>query len=128
MEFGQRIQIARSCLISKLTSIPETEINRQTKLVYIRQYDSTALKTFIRGLSGNLQSIVRLRNPDSIEMAMNYVTEEENFRYTQNLPNLLHCNIQDKPRSDLKQSNNQPPSHNFSYPRQPQQFYRTKFK
>lgn len=101
LEFGKRIQIARSRLASKISSISDTVMPQATKVVYLRQYDQVALKTFIRGLSGNMQSIVRLRNPDSLEMAMNFVTEEENFRYTQNLPQALtRHNTQKAPQAN----------------------------
>lgn len=43
------------------------------------QYDSTAPKTFIRGLSSNMHSILCLRNSDTLELTMSYVTKEENF-------------------------------------------------
>jgi hypothetical protein len=61
-----------------------------TKRVYSNQYNKLALKTFIRGLQPQLQNIIRLRNPDTLEQAMAYVTEEENFRYTQNFASFLH--------------------------------------
>lgn len=89
LDFGKRIQIARSRLASKISSLPETEMPKETKIIYLKQYDQLSLKTFIRGLPHSLQSIVRLRSPENLEIAMNYVTEEENFKYTQNLPNLL---------------------------------------
>lgn len=101
LEFGKRIQIARSKLASKISSQSETTMPKETKLIYLKQYDQVALKTFIRGLSGHLQSIVRLRNPASLEIAMHFVTEEENFRYTQNLPQLLT-----KPNNTMRQQTN----------------------
>lgn len=57
----------------------------------------------VSGLSGDLQSIVMLRKPDTLELAMSYVTEEENFRYTQNQSNLINRRFQDnKQKSDFK--------------------------
>lgn len=44
------------------------------------------------GLPANLQSIIRLKNPTSLEIAMQFVTEEQNFRYTQNFATLLSQN------------------------------------
>ena len=84
LDFGRRIQVVRSKLASKISSTPDSEIDKPTKVIYLKQYDSLALKTFIRGLTGQLQSIIRLRKPDSLELAMTYVTEEENFKYTLN--------------------------------------------
>lgn len=45
----------------------------------LENYDNLAFKTFIRGLSGQLQNNIRLRNPNSLEQAMFLVIEEENF-------------------------------------------------
>jgi hypothetical protein len=90
LEFGKRIQIVRSKLESKLGSVSVTEMCINTKRVYSNQYNKLALKTFIRGLQPQLQNIIRLRNPDTLEKAMAYVTEEENFRYTQNFASFLH--------------------------------------
>lgn len=105
MAFGQRIQIARSKLASKISSVQVETMPNETKLIHIKQYDQLALKTFIRGLTGHLQSIIRLRNPKTLEEAMNFVTEEENFRYTQNLPQLLTKNVQQKPQQFTRQQN-----------------------
>jgi hypothetical protein len=49
-----------------------------------------------------LQSIERLRNPDSLEHAMTYVTEEENFRYTQNFATLLNNNQRASPSNSIR--------------------------
>jgi hypothetical protein len=102
LEFGKRIQIVRSKLGSKLNSIPENEMITATKNVFSNQYNKIALKTFIRGLPPQLQSIVRLRNRDSLEHAMTYVTEEENFRYTQNFATLLNNNQRASPSNSIR--------------------------
>lgn len=111
LDFGKRIQIARSRLASKISSI--IDMPRQTKEIYLNQYDNLALKTFIRGLPSNLQSIIRLRNPATLEIAMNYVTEEENFRYTQNLPNML---MRSNPPKQQSVIHNQRPQINYRAP------------
>lgn len=49
----------------------------------------TPVKTFIRGLQGQLQNNIRLRNPKSLEQAMSFVIEEENFLYSANKSNNL---------------------------------------
>lgn len=77
IQFGIRIQDARSLLFSKLNSNIE---NAQEKLIKVNHYDDFALKTFIHGLPYNLQLVVRLRDPTSLEEAMSLVTEEENFK------------------------------------------------
>jgi hypothetical protein len=63
LDFGKRVQLIRSRLAAKLNTLTEIEMPSITKAVYMKQYDQLAQKTFIRGLPGNLQSIVRLRNP-----------------------------------------------------------------
>jgi hypothetical protein len=115
LDFGKRVQLIRSRLAAKLNTLTEIEMPSITKAVYMKQYDQLAQKTFIRGLPGNLQSIVRLRNPTSIEHAMSIVTEEENFRYTQNFSNLLNTN--QKPtnnRIPIKKPSYQPFNSSFT--------------
>nr|CAH7763946.1 unnamed protein product [Callosobruchus chinensis] len=75
-DFGQRIQKARSAIASKLISMNLAVAERTFQ---IKNYDELCLKTFIRGLTGRVQDMVRLRNPDSLELAISYVLEEENF-------------------------------------------------
>jgi hypothetical protein len=100
-----------------------------TKNVYSNQYNKIALKTFIRGLPPQLQSIVRLRNPDSLEHAMTYVTEEENFRYTQNFAALLNNNQRASPSNSIRTHPRQMPTPSNaycpSYPTHPQPFSAT---
>jgi len=83
IEFGARLQVLRSNLASKICNT--TEFDKTTKQIYIRQYEQLSLKTFIRNLPNQLQSIIRLKNPDTLETAMSYVIEEENFSYTSNI-------------------------------------------
>lgn len=79
--FGMRIQDQRSLIISKVNS---SSLKTEEKIIYLQSYDNLALKTFIKGLTGQLQNNIRLRNPDSLEKAMSLVIEEENFSYSQN--------------------------------------------
>lgn len=85
--FGMRCQDARSLIISKLNTLP---ITVEEKTVRLQTYDDLALKTFIRGLAGHIQNNIRLRNPTSLEQAMSFVIEEENFLYSQNKSNSLN--------------------------------------
>lgn len=78
--FGQRIQKCRSAVASKLKSMNFTKPQCQFRM---ENYDELSLKTFIRGLTGRIQDMVRLRNPNSLELAISYVLEEENFLYNQ---------------------------------------------
>lgn len=88
--FGMRCQDARSLIISKLNTLgmPNNE-----KIIHLRSYDDLALKTFIRGLTGQIQMNIRLRNPDSLEKAMSLVIEEENFLYSQQRTNALNTQV-----------------------------------
>lgn len=81
LNFGMRIQDARSLLFAKLSATNEAEA---VKVIKIQHYDNFALKTFINGLPYNMQLVVRLKEPDSLERAMSYVREEENFIYFKN--------------------------------------------
>lgn len=85
LDFGKRLQVLRSALAQKINSYTNAEMNNGTKIIYLRQYDQVCLRTFFRGLPGHLQSVIRLKSPNCIELAMTQITEEENFHYTQNL-------------------------------------------
>lgn len=90
LNFGQRIQKARSAIASKLIS---SNTPLEERRFQIKNYDDLALKTFIRGLSGRIQDMIRLRNPDSLEEAISLVLEEENFALYQR-----QCNSLPEPR------------------------------
>ena len=64
MQFGMRIQNARSLLFAKLNA---SNINAQEKQIKINHYEEFALKTFINGLPYFMQLPVRLKNPNSLE-------------------------------------------------------------
>lgn len=106
VDFGKRIQLARSQLIAKINAQSEATMPRATKIIYTNQYNKVSLKTFIRGLTGNLQSIIRLRNPETLEQAMAYVTEEENFRYTQNIAFSTNRQHSAQDKAPFRPSNN----------------------
>lgn len=77
INFGMRLQDTRSLLFSKLNA---TDESRDIKLMKINHYDSFALKTYINNLPFNIQLVVRLKQPESLEQAMSFVQEEENFQ------------------------------------------------
>jgi hypothetical protein len=79
--FGLRLQDARSILFSKINMSND---NNEIKAFKIQQYDDLCLKTFINGLNYHMQLVVRLKNPDSLEQAMGFALEEENFLTYQN--------------------------------------------
>lgn len=111
--FGMRCQDARSLIISKLNTLG---FDDQERMIRINNYNSLALRTFLRGLSGQIQNNVRLRNPDSLEKAMSLVIEEENFMYSQYRTNTLNSQATFKPMTRLAPINfNQQQPKNFQY-------------
>lgn len=61
----------------------------EQKQVQINSYEDLHLKTYILYLPLDLQTNVRLRNPDSLGKAMGLVIEEENFLYILSRSNSL---------------------------------------
>lgn len=102
--FGMRCQDARSLIISKLNSMA---MSNEEKLIRLKTYDDLALKTFLRGLSGQIQNNVRLRNPQNLETAMSLVIEEENFLYSTQRQNNLNTHSNFKPAQRITPSNYQ---------------------
>lgn len=85
--FGMRCQDARSLIFSKLNSLNLVPADH---VIRVKNYEELALKTFIRGLVGQLQNNIRLRDPRNLEAAMSLVIEEENFLYSQNRSNTIN--------------------------------------
>lgn len=111
--FGMRCQDARSLIVSKLNTLGLTD---QERMLNIHNYNSLALRTFLRGLTGQIQNNVRLRNPDSLEKAMSLVIEEENFLYSQHRTNTLNSQATFKPMTRLAPINfSQQPQRNFQF-------------
>lgn len=115
-EFGKRIQLVRSQIASRINSLAENVMDMRSKILNLNNYDNLSLKTFIRGLRGNLQTTIRLRNPVTLEQAMSYVVEEENFYYAQARSNQF---AQGKPQHSKPNFSNS----NFSH--KPMQFNHT---
>ena len=76
LQFGIRLQDIRSVLFSKINNTNDV---RAVKLLKIAEYEKLTLKTFINGLNYHMQLVVRLKNPDSLEQALTFTSEEENF-------------------------------------------------
>lgn len=105
LDFAERLQLLRSKLAMKINSLPETNMNKDTKIAQLELYDQTALKTFIRGLRGNFQNIIRIKNPSSLESAISLLIEEQNFQYTVRQSNSSHFYTKgDQPNSQFKNS------------------------
>lgn len=79
IDLSERIKLIRSKLNSKIRA--DSNLDANMKLIYLNQYDKLALNTFIRNLRGEIKTIIRLRNPSTIEQAISLVIEEENFNY-----------------------------------------------
>jgi len=87
--FGLRLQDSRSLLFAKINSL---NIDANIKLLKIQQYDDICLKTYVNNLNYHMQLVVRLKNPDSLEQAMSFVREEENFLTYRNRSNNTNSN------------------------------------
>lgn len=124
-QFGARIQDALSLLISKLNS---ANLALNEKILHLNNYKQLALKTFIRGLTGRLQDMVRIRNPDSLENAIALVIEEQNFFYAQNRLNFNvpqpHTQNQRKPNTQFNPPRfNSPPTYREQTQNYPTPYY-----
>ncbi|XP_030767151.1 putative uncharacterized protein DDB_G0279653 [Sitophilus oryzae] len=75
--FGNRLQLLRSNVVQRISN--DTTLTRQKKLCHISYIDKTALNTFIAGCSGTLKNNIHIKKPTSLEDAMAYVIEFENF-------------------------------------------------
>lgn len=82
--FGLKLQDARSLLFSKINNSNDAA---NVKLLKIQQFDDLCLKTFINNLNYHMQLVVRLKDPDSLEQALAFVREEENFIQFKNKSN-----------------------------------------
>lgn len=77
IDFGSRLQLLRSSVIQRISN--DVKLSKDDKICQINHYDKTALNTFIAGCSGTLKNNMHLRKPSSLEDAMAYVNEFENF-------------------------------------------------
>lgn len=99
--FGQRCQDVRELVRAKTSILP---ITAAEKTVRIKTYDDLALQTFIRNIPGNIQMMIRVKNPQTIEQALSMVIEEENFLYSQNKSNSLNAS-QHRPLTKMSPGN-----------------------
>lgn len=76
-DFGSRLQLLRSSIISRISN--DQTLNVNEKQMQANHYCKIALNTFIAGCSGVLKNNMHLKKPDSLEDAMAYVAEFENF-------------------------------------------------
>ncbi|XP_030747092.1 uncharacterized protein LOC115875718 [Sitophilus oryzae] len=77
LNFGSRLQLLRSNVVQRISN--DTTITNEQKLCHITYLDKTALNTFIAGCSDLLRNNMHLRKPKTLEDALAYVNEFENF-------------------------------------------------
>lgn len=85
-DFCNRIQSVRSVLISKVNQLTSAEIKQAKNTIY----NHASLNVFLYNLPENLIRSVRLKSPDTLEKALEYVLEEVNFYEQYTLKNKLH--------------------------------------
>lgn len=76
-DFCKRIQHIRSILISKVNRLDDMLL-KESKIII---YNNLSLNVFLYNLPEHLIRIVRLKNPRTLEAALEYVTEEVNFQF-----------------------------------------------
>lgn len=101
LEFCGRIQDTRAILLSKVNQSTSATLREAKRVIY----NNTALNIFLYNLPEHMVRIVRLKNPDNLEVALEIVLEELNFQEQYNL------------RSKLLQ--NSRPQHSTSQPHAP---------
>nr|XP_034828819.1 uncharacterized protein LOC117986103 [Maniola hyperantus] len=77
IDFCKRIQNMRSILISKVNRINDASLKDSKTIIY----NNLSLNVFLYNLPEDLIRIVRLKNPQTLETALAYVTEEVNFQF-----------------------------------------------
>lgn len=113
LEFAKRLQVLKSNLVQRINSLTVEEMDENTKLIHLRQYDTMSLRTLIRNLPGNLQQTIRLKNPTNIETAISYIIEEENFF---NYQNNFRTNFNNQPKQNSAINQRISPSRNTTIP------------
>lgn len=75
LEFCNRVQSVRSVLISKVNQLLDVNIKNSKVSIY----DHLALNVFLYNLPENLIRAVRIKMPETLEKALEYVMEDVNF-------------------------------------------------
>lgn len=120
IEFGNRLHELRCKIISKI-NLTEA-IGQAAKAIHIDIINKQALNVFLHQLPYQINSNVRLRDPDDLGQAISYANEEEDFLYaSRNFYKRQH-NSFPKPRPDTRRNFQNQQNYNFnnSY-RQPNQ-------
>lgn len=77
INFGNRLQLLVSNVIQRISN--DQTLNLLQKNCQIDHYNKTALNSFIAGCAGNLRNNMYLKKPTTLEDAIAYVNEYENF-------------------------------------------------
>lgn len=80
-QYGMRVQDVRSLILTKLKL---EEPNAGVRLIKTQMYDEMALDTFLNTIPERISDKIRLRDPKTLEQAMNLIIEEENVSYYRN--------------------------------------------
>lgn len=75
VEFCNRIQSVKSVLISKVNQLPDVDIRKSKVSIY----GNLALNVFLYNLPENLIRSVRMKMPQTLEKALEFVLEDVNF-------------------------------------------------
>ncbi|KAL0839869.1 hypothetical protein ABMA28_016493 [Loxostege sticticalis] len=110
LHFCNRIQSIRSNLFSKLNQL-EDQALRESK---IQIYNKTAMNVFLYNLPEDLIRVVKIKNPTTLEEALEIVLEEENFQLQYKLRNKQNSHMSN-PRRNQTQNEHQVrnPNRNF---------------
>lgn len=109
VDYGTRLQLLRSQVAQRISN--DTNMTLAEKTCQVSHYDKTALSTFIAGCTGTLRNNLHLKGPASLEDALAYVNQFENFEK-------LYGNLEDKPKTVPKAIfNNNSNYNNFQPPR-----------
>lgn len=81
LEFCSRIQDIRAILISKVNQNGSATLREAKNVIY----NNTSLNVFMYNLPEHMVRIVRLKNPSTLEEALQFVLEEVNFQEQYNL-------------------------------------------
>lgn len=101
--FGNRIQLTKSSVIQRVSN--DTSLSTEQKICQISHYDKTALNTFIAGCSGQLRNNMYIKKPESLEDAIAFVDEFENFERLYG--SMQNTNLNQKPNNQSMQRPNQ---------------------
>lgn len=131
IEFYNRVRTLLATFNSKISLGNEDQAIKNYKLINTRKL---ALRSFLSGLNEPFGSLLRSRNPDSLENAIAIIRDEIDIRYSQNLhKNYSNVTIQNQnsntnnPRYNLQNSHTAHPNNPMSNSKMPFPNYKNQF-